>query len=444
MTLSARSKIGFTTAVSLVIANMVGTGVFTSLGFQVLSITNIFAIIMLWVVGGIISLCGALVYGEIGTRYPDSGGEYNYLSKIYHPSIGFLAGWVSATVGFSAPIAMAAMALGTYVNGVIPGINEKLLAVIVIMVITAIHSFNLKAGSLFQRVVTILKVAVIVFIILAGFFSSDHQLITLAPGDAGWSTVFSGAFAISLYWVTYSYSGWNAAAYMAGEIENPKRNLPRSLFLGTLVVTAMYVLLNFIFLYTTPIGEMAGKKEIGLIASTHIFGNTGGNIMGMVIAFLLVSAISAMVMAGPRVMEKMGKDVQLLNFLSITNKNGVPYISIFVQSIISIVLVLTAKFEFVLQFTSFSLNLFTFLTVLGIFVLSIRKDSQTSSRKLLLFFIPAIIFLVCQVWILFKGFEMKPNESALGMLNLAAGFVFWIIATLLYRKKNKTVENEKV
>jgi basic amino acid/polyamine antiporter, APA family len=441
-------KIGFSTAVSLVIANMIGTGVFTSLGYQISGIglagATPFVLIMLWVIGGIVSLCGSLVYGEIGSVFPASGGEYNYLSRIYHPSVGFLAGWVSATVGFSAPIAMAAMALATYTHGVFSNVNEKVLAVVVIVVITLVHSFNLRTGSLFQRTVTFLKVGIILFIIFAGFLTDKPEVISLLPDKKGWDVLFSGPFAIALFFVTYSYSGWNASAYIAGEIENPKKNLPRSLFLGTITVTAIYVLLNFIFLYTTPVtefitstsdGNVTGKQDIGLVAASHIFGNTGGNIMGMIISFLLVSAISAMVMAGPRVIQSMGNDIRLLNFFAITNKNGVPYIAIAVQSIIAIILVLTAKFEFVLQFTAFSLNLFTFLTVLGIFFIKLKKNTEAVSNKLFLFFIPAVLFLAFQVWILYFGFKLKPAETMLGFINLGAGLLFWLAATLFKSKK---------
>ena len=429
------TKIGFVTATSLVIANMVGTGVFTSLGFQVLGITDGFALMMLWVIGGIISLCGALVYGELGTLYPNSGGEYNYLTKIYHPSVGFLAGWVSATVGFAAPIAMAAMALSKYVSGVFPSVYKELIAIGVILLITLIHSLDLKSGSVFQRVITVLKVVVILVIIFCGFSANNAQSFSVMPQKNSWELIFSGGFAISLYWVTYSYSGWNAAAYMAGEIENSKKNLPRSLFLGTLTVTILYVLLNYIFLHSTPIPDLAGKEDVGLVAAKNIFGITGGNIMGMIIAFLLLSAISAMVMAGPRVIQTMGKDVPLLGFFNITNKNGIPYVAVIVQSIIAITLVLTSKFDFVLQFTSFSLNLFTFLTVLGIFFVSFKSNTGTNSRKIVLFFIPASIFLIFQIWILYKGFEMKTKESLLGLINIFIGLVFWLIAKSIYKNK---------
>ena len=430
-------KIGFYTATSLVIANMIGTGVFTSLGFQVTGITDGFALMMLWLIGGVVSLCGALVYGELGSLYPNSGGEYNYLSKIYHPSVGFLAGWVSATVGFAAPIAMAAMALSKYVSGVFSGVNKEVIAIGVILVITIIHSLDLKSGSFFQRVITVLKVAVILIIIFFGITSDNTQHFSVLPVSGSRDIIFSGSFALSLYWVTYSYSGWNAAAYMSGEIENPKKNLPRALFVGTLIVTVLYVLLNYIFLRTTSIPDLAGKEDIGLIAAKNIFGITGGNLMGMIIAFLLVSAISAMVMAGPRVIQTMGKDLPLLSFFNITNKNGIPFIAVIVQSVIAITLVITAKFDFVLQFTSFSLNLFTFLTVLGIFIVSFKRNTDYNSRKLILFFFPATIFLIFQVWILYKGFEMKQKESLLGLVNIAVGMAFWIIAKTINKNRTK-------
>ncbi|MBC7863934.1 MAG: amino acid permease, partial [Bacteroidia bacterium] len=188
--------------------------------------------------------------------------------------------------------------------------------------------------------------------------------------------------------------------------------------------------------------ELAGKKEIGLISAGYIFGEKGGNMMGMCIAFLLVSAVSSMVMAGPRVIESMGKDLRPLRFFSITNKNGIPFIAIIVQSVIAIVLVLTAKFDFVLQFTSFSLNLFTFLTVLGIFFIKLKKNTEIVSSKFFLFYIPAILFLVFQVWILYFGFKLKMEESLLGLVNIGVGLLFWLIATFAFGNKNKTLENK--
>src|ERR1700758_4556048 len=188
-------KIDFNTATALVIANMVGTGVFTSLGYQVLDIHSVFSILMLWVIGGVIALCGALVYGEIGSAFPQSGGEYNYLSKLYHPSIGFLSGWVSVTVGFAAPIAAAAVALGMYVSKIFPQVNSTVLAVAVVLLLTALHASDVKVGSKFQKFFTAFKIIAIVFLIGAGFFSHPQHVISVLPAADSWSEIISAPFA---------------------------------------------------------------------------------------------------------------------------------------------------------------------------------------------------------------------------------------------------------
>ncbi|MFL5753137.1 MAG: APC family permease [Bacteroidia bacterium] len=420
-------KIGFATAVSLVIANMIGTGVFTSLGFQVMGVHTFFAVLVLWLIGGIMALCGALVYGEIGAAFPQSGGEYNYLSKLYHPLVGFLSGWVSSTVGFAAPVALAAMALGKYVQSVFPSADPTLTAICVLAAITLLHATDLKAGAGFQRALTFLKVGFILFFIIAGLMStSSHQELSLLPTSESYSDIFAnGAFAVSLFWVSYSYSGWNAAAYMTGEIENPNRNLPRSLFVGTLIVSILYVLLNYIFLLTTPVAELSGQVEIGHISATHIFGESFGNFMGIIISLLLVSSISAMVMVGPRVVSSIGEELKLLNLFSIKNKRGVPFIAVIFQSLIALVLILTAKFNEVLELIGFTLSLFTTLTVFGVFIL--RYKFKTLERPYRTWAYPAtpIIFLIINAWILYYGFTSKMSSSLYGLAIVAVGALIW-------------------
>jgi APA family basic amino acid/polyamine antiporter len=429
--MNGKQKVGFYTAVSLVIANMVGTGVFTSLGFQLYDIKSPFAIICLWLVGGIIALCGALTYGEIGVALPRSGGEYTYLSKLYHPAFGFLSGWVSVTVGFAAPVALAAMALGNYVNKIFPGVNPIWLALAVVAVITAIHATNLKLGSSFQRVFTLLKVVVIVFFIIAGFCITPDHATTLLPQAGSWKEIFSPAFAVSLVYVSYAYSGWNAASYLVEEIDNPRRNLPRSLFIGTLIVTVLYVLLNFIFMYTVPTDKLTGYVEVGYLSAVAIFGAQIGNMMGLVIAFLLVSSISAMIMAGPRITKTMGEDMQFLRFLARTNKNQVPFVAVITQSLITAVLVLTAQFESVLTFIGFSLSLFTFFTVMGIFIVRYRKMSEQSGYKTFGYPVIPVIYMALNLWMMYFVITDKPKESLFGLLNVALGGLVWFLGTKL-------------
>src|SRR5881227_2897717 len=211
-------RVGFVTACSIVIANIIGTGIFTSLGFQLNDIQSGFALLMLWVVGGIAAVCGALCYGELSAALPRSGGEYHFLSEIYHPAVGFMAGFISATVGFAAPIALAAMAFGKYLQGVLGFGSPILLSFVLVWIVALFHFGNLRLGSAFQNLWTIVKLFLISVLIGAGFLVEQKQAITFLqqPGDT--MSIFSGAFAVALVYVMYSYSGWNASTYIIGEV----------------------------------------------------------------------------------------------------------------------------------------------------------------------------------------------------------------------------------
>ena len=433
-----KKAIGLYAATSLVIANMVGTGVFTSLGFQVIDIHSVFAVLCLWVVGGLLALCGAFAYGELGAAMPRSGGEYRYLSDIYHPFVGFLSGWVSILVGFSAPIALAAMALGKYFTKAFPVVDPTSVAIGVVTLITLVHATSLHVGVKFQNIFTTLKVILILFFIAAGFMSSNHEFISILPQSGSWKDIFSPAFAVSLIYVSYAYSGWNASAYIAGEMENPQRNLPRSLFVGTLIVTCLYVLLNFIFLYTVPMQQLAGQVEVGFLSANGIFGAFGGKLMAMVISLLLVSTISSMILAGPRVTQAMGEDLKLLGILSRKTARGVPANAIIVQSLVTIILVLTGSFERVLTYVGFTLNLFTFLTVLGLFVFRYKNPNAKRPYKTWGYPFTPALFLLLNLWIMYNLIVSKPTESCFGFLTLLLGAMVYLFG----KNRNTKLETQ--
>jgi basic amino acid/polyamine antiporter, APA family len=425
---SPRRTVGFFTACGIVIANIIGTGVFTSLGFQVADIHSGFALLMLWIVGGIAALCGALCYGELSAALPRSGGEYHFLSEIYHPALGFMAGFISATVGFAAPIALAAMAFGKYFHGVFNFGSPILLSFVTVWIVALFHFGNLRLGSTFQNVWTLVKLLLIAALIGAGLLIEEKQPITFLPHAADTMAIFSGAFAVALVYVMYSYSGWNASSYIIGEVKNPERNVPRSLLVGTTIVMAAYVLLNAVFLATAPQDEMRGQLEVGLIAGKHIFGENGGRIVGAVICLGLISAISSMTWIGPRVTMSMGEDHWLLRFLGRKNAQGVPANAVLVQLLIVNLLLLTRSFELVVIYIQFALLLCSLLTVIGVVVLRMARPEIARPYRVWLYPIPPIVFAAITVWMMVYLLRSKTTESIAGLGTAIAGFLLYFCA----------------
>jgi len=423
-----RRTVGFFTACGIVIANIIGTGVFTSLGFQVADIQSGFALLMLWIVGGVAALCGALCYGELSAALPRSGGEYHFLSEIYHPAVGFMAGFISATVGFAAPIALAAMAFGKYFRGVFDFGSPVLLSFVLVWMVALFHFGNLRLGSAFQNLWTIVKLLLVGVLIGAGLLIEEKQPITFFPHAADTMSIFSGAFAVALVYVMYSYSGWNASSYIIGEVKNPERNVPRSLLAGTIIVIVAYVLLNAVFLATTPEMEMRGQLEVGLIAGKHIFGNNGGRIVGAMICIGLISAVSSMTWIGPRVTMSMGEDHWLLRFLGRKNTGGVPANAVLIQLLIVNLLLLTRSFELVVVYIQFALLLCSLLTVIGVIVLRASRPNVSRPYRVWLYPLPPLLFAGITIWMMIYLLISKTTESVAGMVTAIIGFLLYFCA----------------
>jgi APA family basic amino acid/polyamine antiporter len=420
-------SVTLTTATAIAVADMVGTGVFTSLGFQVPGIPSGFSLLMLWVMGGVVAMCGALSYAELSAAFPRSGGEYNFLSRVYSQAVGFLAGWVSATVGFAAPVAVAAIAFGSYFNGIVPAANPIVTGLLLVVVVSAVLGLGLGLSSLFQNVMTGLKIVLILVLIVAGFAVGGNTPITFTPTSADIGYILSAPFAISLVYVMYSYSGWNAATYISSEIKDPQRNVPLSLIIATMIVMALYVLLNAAFLYSTPVTALAGKPEVGLIAGTAIFGPSGGQIVAGLICLGLVSSVSAMMWIGPRVTMVMGEDIPALSFFAKKTATGVPLRALVMQTIIAALMLVTQTFETVVQFIQFSLTLCSFLAVLGVIVLRFTQPSLPRPYRTWGYPVTPFIFLAIMLWMLIFQVKNKPVESLSGLAMMVAGLVvyFW-------------------
>ena len=420
-------KIDLTAAWSIVVANMIGTGVFTSLGFQLFDTKPGFPILLIWILGGVLAFLGALCYAELATRLPKDGGEYYFLSKIYHPILGFMAGFVSSTVGFAAPIAAAALALGGYLNGVFPGIHQTLTAALIIIGIASIHLLNMRAGVSFQKIFTFIKVGIIILFIGVGFVKGNIQSVVFSPAAFSWNDLLNHGLAVSLVWVSFAYSGWNASAYIAGEIINPNRNLSRSILYGTGIVTVLYVLLNMVFMMAAPATALVGVKEVGLVASNYIFGEYGGRFMGGIISILLISTISSMVLAGPRVLQSMFEKIPVAQSLGKRSAAGNPVGAIVFQTVLSLILMVTLDFDSLIYYIAFTLSLFTTLTAAGIIILR-QREGKPAGYKAWGYPVTPILFIGTTLLIAAYFGYTHPKESLSGLGTALLGAILYFIS----------------
>ena len=418
---------GWPVAAAIVIGNMVGIGVFTSLGYQLLGVSSNFSILLLWVIGGFYAICGALCYGELVASRPRCGGEYHLLSSVYHPCVGFLAGWISVTVGFAAPVAAACGIFGEYfVQSIgLENINDKVPAVVMLLSVTAIHLMKLKVGGLFQIIMSILKFGLILLLAISGIMLGTEGSWDFSPSEGEWSVILSPGFAVALFYVNYAYAGWNAASYVAGEIRNPAKNIPKALLLGTISVLLLYLLINISFIVSAPKSEMVGQEEVGLIAARYIFGQSGGNLIGGLVAFGLISAVSAMTWAGPRVTQMIGQDYKKLSFFAKTNKSKIPVNSVIFQSLIALVMLLLVDPDRIIIYLEFVLNLSLSAAVAGVIWLRIKEPNLSRPYRCFGYPLTPILFLCMAIYVEFRLIQTRPVESLWGLGTVCLGLLFY-------------------
>jgi APA family basic amino acid/polyamine antiporter len=430
-------KIGLVTCTSLVVANMIGTGVFTGLGFQVGGLPSGFVILCLWALGAALAMCGALCYAELAAALPRSGGEYHFLSRIYHPSLGFMAGLVSVLVGFAAPVALAARAFGEYLSGALPVIEPVTAAVVIVTVVTGAHLLTLGYSRVFQNVFTTLKLTLILAFIVCGFALAAPQPVNFLPAAGDGALLFSQPFAVSLMFVMYAYSGWNASTYLIDEVRNAVWNVPWSLIIGSLLVGVLYVLLNAVFLHSAPMGELEDKIDVGAVAGVHIFGAAGGRIMSGLIALGLISAISAMTWAGPRVTQTIGEDIRLLRFLAWKTPAGIPLIATLFQYVLVLVMILKPTFEALLLFAQFLLTLCVLLAVVGVIVLRVRQPALARPFRCWGYPATPLLFAAISSFMLVYSAMRKPMEALASGAVLAGGIGIYFAARWVGARREK-------
>lgn len=419
--------VSVTVAAAIVVADMIGVGVFTSLGFQVKDIPSGFPILLLWTVGGVVALCGVFSYSELGAMFPRSSGEYNFLTRAYHPAFGFLAGWVSATVGFAAPVALAAMAFGEYGKSVLPESPTMALAVGVVWLVSIVQLGGVKHSSTFQLISTLSKVVLIIAFLVAGFLIGTPQPISFRPEAGDVAHVVSAPFAIGLVFVMYSFSGWNAATYIIGEMRTPQQNLPRAMLSGTLIVLVLYVALNAVFLHTAPIDKLAGQLDVASVAGHYIFGEIGGRVVAAMICIGLVSSISAMMWIGPRVMMTMGEDIPALKLFAWRSESGAPVYAILFQLAVASLMLFTRSFEAVLDFIQFALLFCSFFTVLGVIKLRVTKPDLPRPYRAWGYPVTPVVFLLVTGFMMYYLSMERPLQAFLGMLIMISGLLIYAV-----------------
>lgn len=423
------------TATLLVVANIIGAGIFTTTGFQAADIGHPLIILGLWLVGGVIAVCGALAYGELGAAMPRAGGEYVYLRRTYGGAFGFMSAFVSLVAGFSAPIASVVKGLVGYLAPFAPALAEgsgdgpvglgDLAAIGIVWLLIAIQLRGATSGFRMVDWVTLTKVGGILLILLAALLFGRGRLAGLVTPGAGFDElgaagVMTGV-ATSLIFVMFCYSGWNAAAYIAGELRDPERDLPRSLLVGTGVVVVLYLGMNAVYFYGAPIDQLAGRVEVGLVAARNLFGEVGAVLVTAVLCASLLGSAAAMTVAGPRVYYALGRDYHAFGLLARTGRGGVPVSALLLQGLVTSAIILSGRIDQIMQYAGFTLTLFASLAVSCVITLRIRQPELPRPFHCWGYPWTPLFFLAASGWMMVWAVRGRPVESLLSLATVAIG-----------------------
>ena len=448
-----KRRIGPLTATSIVVANMIGAGIFTTSGIMAANLPNSGWVILCWLLGGFIALAGALCYAELATRMPEEGAEYVYLKKIYHPSLGFLTGWTSFVVGFSVPVAASAIGFSSYLyaglSDQLSAISDfnmivlhKLTAIIIILLFTWLHFQGIRVGAGVQNVLTILKVLLVLGLATLGMLmgDGDWSQISLVTNES------SGRIAIgtSMILVGFAYSGWNASAYIAGELKNPKKNIALSLVLGTSIVILIYIAINLFIFYAVPFSDVKGILTIGEAASIRAFGPWMGKGISVLIGFVLLSSLSAYIIIGPRLYYAMAKDRLFFPFAAKINpRHGVPGISIVIQGVLAVFMVMVGSFEQLLVYMGFSLSVFPWLAVAGLFLARRRGIGEMSAVKVFAYPVIPLFYLLTTLLLMVIAYINRPIESSIAVITILIGIPCYYAWIKYFQRSNHSIEEKR-
>ncbi len=449
---SLRRELTFTSATAIVVANMIGTGIFTTTGFLAGDLGRPILVVGIWLVGAVVALCGALCYAELGVNFPRSGGDYVYLRQAWGPAWGFLSGWVSFFAGFSAPIAVAAMAFSEYLAYFFPSLavasapkgssvhlqwlhagNGQWLAIGIIAFFAAVNILGLRLAANLQNILTGLKLGILGTFLALAFVIGKGSVGHFQELTARTSTHSVAAqFAVSLIFVMFAYSGWNAATYVAEEIKSPERTLPAALVTGTLLVGGIYLALNVAFIYALPLASLKGVVRVGSAAAGASFGAKGGGIFSAIMAIGLLSCVSAMVIVGPRVYYAMAQDGCFFRGAArLHPRRHTPVLAILAQTAATAIMIVTGTFEGLIIYIGFALILFAALAAAGMVHLRGRPGWKRSASVSFAYPLVPAVFILASAWMLCYTAALRPKESLLGLATIGAG-------ALVYRWKFQT------
>ncbi len=438
-------QISLSGAVALVVSNMVGTGIFTAPGYLARDLGEPSLYFAIWIAGGLIAWIGALCYSELGVNFPSSGGEYVFLTQAYGPVWGFMTGWTSFLAGFAAPVAASSLAFAGYTGTFFPVFEEdnvfwragsgvfslqiggaQVLACAAIGVVTIANLYGVGKAAALQKVLTGLKIAVIGAFIFLGLTMGAGNWDNFSLPAIRETTMPMGAqFAISLFYVYVSYSGWNAATYVAEELRDPARNLPRALALGTGIVTVLFLLLNVVFVYAAPLGAMKGVAAIGSLAAARLFGAPVGNLFSALIAIALLAMINALMTVGPRVAYAMARNGAFFRAAARVDAQWrTPAPAILMQASVAMLLTLTSL-PSLFFFIGFTLNAFSVLSVASLFRFRRRAGWKRLAPVSLLWPVLPVVFIVVGVWMTLFGLTLEPRIALTACAVIGAGALYY-------------------
>ena len=432
-------KLGPVSATAIVVANMIGAGIFTTSGIMAAELPSAGWVIFCWVFGGAIALSGALCYAELATRMPQAGGEYLYLKRLYHPALGFLTGWTSFFVGFSVPIAASALGFSEYlfaglstrltdITPITLLLYKKSIAVLIIVIFTVIHYLGLKVGSIVQNSLTVVKIFIVLGLASVGLILGGGNWSYLSSGVSQPLNLWSLGTAMML--VGFSYSGWNASAYIAGELRNPRKTLPISLLAGTGIVIFIFLMVNVFIFQSAQYSELQNTIAVVKTAAVGSFGNWIGENLSFLIAIGLLSSLSAFIILGPRVYYAMAQDRLFFPFAAkVHRRYMVPAASIVIQGTIAVLMVVIGSFEQLLIYIGFALGIFPWLAVIGVFIARKHKIGEETAFKVWGYPLVPVFFLFCSLVLMIFNYINRPLESTAAVVTVLAGipcYYLWV------------------